>query len=379
MKKYELSLSKNYVKDWTVADAVREFLQNAIDQEASVPDNDMYFQYAEGTQTLLIGNKSSVLNVNTLLLGTSSKVDDENSIGQFGEGYKIASLVLVRAGKDVTIYNYGNREVWKPRFVKSRRYGEDILTFFVDTKYIWEKTPNNDLIISIKGITPEEYKVIEENTLRLRSDLGDCIETDYGKILLDEAHSHRIYVNGLYVYSVPSLNYGYDVKPKYLTLGRDRNVVNTFDCQWLTSTIALDAFRLGYHSFVVDMVLNGYSDVKYVASSPNGQYSASYELKLALKEKFLNEYGEDAIPVDTDEDYNFYKNCGNKPIICNTLYASLLRGIIEPKHIETVRLSTRLAKVLKNIENRISTEDSEELKSIIKVLREQEGKEDTED
>lgn len=204
MGKYELTLTKDYVKDWMVADAVRELLQNAIDQEAQDSSNKMFFEYVVDEQLLRIGNKNSVLEARSLLLGATTKASDDKTIGQFGEGYKIATLVLTRLEKQVIFYNYGKNEIWKPRFVKSRRFGDEILTFFTE-KFIWSKTPDNNLTIEISGITKEEYEVIKQNTLQLRDEYPEHMKTIYGNIFATadgkavEELAGKIFVNGLYV------------------------------------------------------------------------------------------------------------------------------------------------------------------------------------
>ena len=93
MKKLELTIASNYVPTWTVVDAVRELFQNALDQ------GDYTWHFAAGTLTLTNCNTS--LSTSSLLLGTSTKAGDLATVGQFGEGYKIATLVLLRSGKQV--------------------------------------------------------------------------------------------------------------------------------------------------------------------------------------------------------------------------------------------------------------------------------------
>ena len=76
MRKYELSISADYVPGWGVTEAVREFFQNSIDEETRDSSNKMLFEYDEAEEKLIIGNKrrqtipdhSSVLLLSLILL-----------------------------------------------------------------------------------------------------------------------------------------------------------------------------------------------------------------------------------------------------------------------------------------------------------------------
>lgn len=94
VKCYELTLTPNYVSDWTFNDALRELIQNGTDQEVLDKENKFQIIYNGKEKTLRLVNQKSVLKINTLLLGRSSKANNEDTVGQFGEGYKIAALVL---------------------------------------------------------------------------------------------------------------------------------------------------------------------------------------------------------------------------------------------------------------------------------------------
>ena len=83
-------------------------------------------------ETLRFENLKSKLKINTFLLGRSSKTHDENTVGQFGEGYKISALVLNRLGKTFTVHNYGKNEIWTTRFINSRKWHDKILAFDVN-------------------------------------------------------------------------------------------------------------------------------------------------------------------------------------------------------------------------------------------------------
>lgn len=88
-KCYELTLTPNYVSDWTFNDALRELIQNGTDQEVLDKENEFQIIYNGKEKTLRLVNQKSVLKINTLLLGRSSKANNEDTVGQFGEGYWI--------------------------------------------------------------------------------------------------------------------------------------------------------------------------------------------------------------------------------------------------------------------------------------------------
>jgi len=319
MSKYELSLSPEYAAEWTLTDAIRELFQNALDQQTTQSDNTMFCRY-EYENRLSIGNKNSVLEAKSLLLGATTKAKDADTIGQFGEGYKIATLVLLRLGKDVKFFNYGKKEVWIPRFVKSRKYGATILV--VDTEsFVWKKPPDNDLTIVVKGITPDEYKEIVETNLHLQT-VSETLGTKLGNILLSPRHKGQIYVNGLFIKTVEKFVHGYDIKPKYLKIGRDRNLVDSFDIAWVTSQM----WRERQSSEIIKLVQDGAYDVSYITSISAWEPALNVDLTVQLQEAFTTTYGSSAIPVSnqTEADAVITKYTDAKPIIVADLHKNLM-------------------------------------------------------
>lgn len=235
MSTYELSLTSNYVADWDFPMAIRELIQNGVDQETIEPTNTFQISYEDGV--IRFANKKSKLKINTLLLGRSSKTRDENTVGQFGEGYKISALVLNRLGKTFSVHNYGKNEVWTTRFINSRKWHEKILAFDVDESI----SDRNGLVIEVGNVTQEEYDSIQSIWLGFKEGY-EKIDTSKGEILLDESEKNNIYVNGLYISCSADLQYGYNFKPKYLKLERDRKSCDSFNAKMLTSEMLNEAF-----------------------------------------------------------------------------------------------------------------------------------------
>lgn len=376
MARYELSLSPDYVIDWKVTDAIRELFQNALDQQTTDAANTMFFRWDAVEQALYIGNKDSTLDKSTLLLGKSTKRDDKSTIGKFGEGYKIAALVLTRLGHKMTIYNYGNREVWCPRLIDSRRYGSKILVFEIDSKYFWQDVPDDNLVIKIEGITPQHFENIKASNLHLQTDRLDTLDTRLGRVLLNPEQKGKLYVNGLYICTMKELEYGYDLPPDKVNLDRDRRIMSGFDVQWLTSGI----WRLTESDLLIDMTKREAYDTHYLGSTSVGNVTT--EIADKAFDGFVEEYGDNAVPVTNQaemERVNRVYGDEVKPVIVNSSYNHIITSspvykervlLLEEQAVE-VDLELAPKEVLEAlysfISYRLTDDDRKRFKHVIKL------------
>lgn len=366
MPKYELSISPDYVPGWTELDAVREIFQNALDQQTINPSNRMSWNFSKEDGCFWISSRQSRLTKDSLLFGVSSKANDVKTIGMFGEGYKLALLVLTRLGYDVTINNYSENEIWKPRIINSRRYGSKILIIDIEKKR-WANTPDENLTFMISGINAKIIADIGETNLHMKAP-KKVIETDYGRILMGRRHVSRVYINGLFVSMKPGFIYGYDIKPEYLTIGRDRNLIGDFDLAWVTSKMWAQA--TAHPLLASNMIKNGSPDTQYM---DNFRSNAS-ELVKTMEADFKGTYGKIAVPVSSQEEYDTVKKSYKKvkPIIVKELVKTILTDSTKetlrtaPKRRDTRQPSEILSDFRKKIRVQLQTKELNEFGRIIK-------------
>lgn len=313
MKRYELGMSLEYVANWGIVDAVRELFQNCLDEETLDPENKMSFDYNEETGILRIGNRKGKLETRTLLLGTSTKRDDKSTIGQHGEGYKVATTVLLREGYGFKIYNYSNRELWTAKVVKSRRYGQDIGVFDVE-KTKMKNDPNNSIVFEVSGVSKEDYESIKESNLWLQDiELTDQVTAEgYGRVLLDEKYSGKVFVRGLYVCTKSYMTYGFDLEPKLVDLDRDRGLVDSFNLQYSLGKLIVHTENSSLIKSIKGTWEGEY--IRYFASDVRSKISEVYES--ALRD-FYKKNGQDAVPCDNQDEFNLLHSKGYNAVLVN--------------------------------------------------------------
>jgi len=325
MKRFDLGMSINYCPTWGVVESVREFFQNAHDEEIVNPENKMYFGYDKDSKTLCIGNKNGRLTTNTLLLGQSSKRDNSETIGQHGEGYKVATVVLLRNGKGVKVYNRADKEVWTAKTIKSRRYQADVVVFDIEKVSIFKSVPDHDLIFEISGIDEDEYNAIVDSNLFLQdlregedyitSNPGYPLTTHMCKVLTGEKHAGKLFVGGLYVTTSKYAKYGYDFAPGLVKLDRDRGFIDGIDLQFLTAKVISatgDTELINEAKNFWDGSYFKYYLSNYKSVFDNSSYAEMFDKSY---QEFLDENGEDAIPVQTTDDFNRLSRNGFNPVL----------------------------------------------------------------
>lgn len=380
MAKFELSLTPDYVPTWTYLDGIRELVQNAVDQEACSDKgtNMMFWDYDVKEQRLTIGNKTSVLETRSLLLGATTKSANNKAVGQFGEGYKIAALVLTREGKPMTIMNYGKREIWRPRFVKSHRYGEKILTFFITKDSVINKVPKGHLMISVDNITPEEFEEIKCRTLKFQDNYPN-ICTPCGEILTGPEHKGKVFVNGLYITSKENFEYGYNFNPDILQLDRDRSMITDFDLKWHTSDMWLRVTDSSPDIWgrIKLMINAGASDVHYI--NERAEFSAmSTKLSIVADMAhldFISTHGADAIPVSSQKEIDELPK-GARTVVVNNVAAAVIKKstkYVPPEPEEGLPFREAIKQWMENWSFR---PDAEEMIQLINILKEHTDYED---
>ncbi len=251
-KIYELPISSNYVHNWGIPEAIRELLQNAIDSETD--GHKMVISF--NNSTLAISNLGCNLSISSLVLGQTNKVDPTKYIGTYGEGYKLALVVLLRNNLKVRVYTNG--QMWVPTFAMSSK-------FKVETLHIEVLTGStvDQITFEIEGLSIEDFEAIRQNSLAMSKamgyNIGATIPTQYGDILVEPRYRGKMFVNGLYVQTDYSFQYGYDFKPEYLQLDRDRRAINYYKARELTAKALTSQSNV---QLVRQAITKSYTDVR---------------------------------------------------------------------------------------------------------------------
>lgn len=237
MKDIELTISTDYAKHWGIHEALRELYQNAFDREdegraSSISTHSVYEYYGGYVDGVLtIGNRRTELEKKTLIFGNCGK---KGSRGMYGEGYKLAFLVLLREGCSVKMYN--GDEIWTPVIYKSRKFDTEMIKIKIEKKEYSE-----DFDIVIDNLNEYEYESYRDMNVRLK-DVYNYRQTVMGQILTDEEDSGKIYVGGLYVITDNSYKYGYNINHNEVELDRDRQHIQYWELRCVTTKMHYDYY-----------------------------------------------------------------------------------------------------------------------------------------
>ncbi len=267
-KNYEITISPNYVNNWGINEAIREILQNAIDGDRNGYEKNIYYS----GNTLYISNKDISLSAKDLILGCSSKTEQDGMIGKYGEGFKLALAVLLRKGMSVVINN-GNK-AWIPSFKISEQFETQVLN-------IEESDGGNggELTFIISPVDEQLYKSLLNYFPCINNSFGNVVNCDNGQILLDKKFKGKMYVEGLYIQTDYNFQYGYNFNSDVVELDRDRKAINYYELRALTAQSIVTAEECNKEIF--DAITDSCIDVRDIK-----------EVIDEASESFLEEYRE---------------------------------------------------------------------------------------
>ncbi|MGB9855852.1 MAG: ATP-binding protein, partial [Caldisericum exile] len=202
-----------YRKHWSTWEAIRELFQNALDSDKNTAK--IYKENGD----LIIEDKGRGMQVKHLLLGISDKEDKENARGQFGEGLKIALIVLKRLGYDVEIISNNLHCTVDTIEIE----GEKCLKINYEHN---GKTFNGTQIIihDYDGETYQDRFVLGGNkTVLYHNDY-------YGDILEKEKEYGELFVKDIYVTKIGNSEFSYNLKQ--VKLEESRNIADEWSLRY---------------------------------------------------------------------------------------------------------------------------------------------------
>jgi hypothetical protein len=253
-------ISKSYIADWETKDAIREVLQNQYDginmkigksnikvipkgtdrlnafefEFRHKETNELYgeIKYNETFKELEVWNVGS-LETADLLLGCQKGEQGRSNneiIGRFGEGMKLAALTFLKNGIDYRILTTGEEWIFKieadPKFTRNGQPQDCLFLYTRDITGEDINTYKDKVYVILSNIDKNIWKEQIDNFLWLtQQEKGKVIVEENGKvigeILLGEKFCYKNYVKEIYVDKIGG-QFGLNLNIK---LDRDRNCI----------------------------------------------------------------------------------------------------------------------------------------------------------
>jgi hypothetical protein len=262
MKILDFNMSAEYCSDWGYLEALREVAQNALDLDCEA-------SYEIFNQAIVVQTFDTEIPLNCFTLGVSQKSD--GSIGKYGEGLKLAMMILTRLETNPVIFTGKSKISGQFRTNEITREDTFCLVFEVLEYSSSDTIFTCDLLDSYKS-------EIQKKLTPFGSFLGKPEHFDV------VGEGGDIYVNGLFVCRDKELTHSYNFAPDAIELNRDRNMVDG-----ISTALAVGHGNYGDPKQVFDMLINEAKDVSLL------EYYITPKMQTKIKNIFTYTYGD--VPI----------------------------------------------------------------------------------
>jgi hypothetical protein len=205
-----------------------------------------------------------VLPVDAFALGETTK--GSNDIGGFGEGFKLALLVLTRESRKPVIRFGTNLAVCG--FEEVDNFSSPLFEILVE--HHCEQLKGTSFTFTI---SEDEWKMLQHKLSPMAD--NPLPMPKFVNILHDRPG--EIFVNGLFVCKEERFKYGYNFSPRHIQLGSDRQIANPLGLAWETSRYWADDVH-GNEQHILRMMTEEVLDVQDIH-----YHISEYDAKLITK------------------------------------------------------------------------------------------------
>lgn len=363
VQKINMFLTEDYIPQWGFKEGLREFLQNQHDgiiNEISKEENLIikrigekyknfdnqedfdkflnfeFFEkgnneklgeilYDEKKRLLTITNKGEIILRNLYLGSKKEKKNNNEIIGQFGEGMKLGILSLLRKDKKVYIISSNNNFYFE--LCEGNFENDDSKILFCNLSKYHKNDMKNKVKVIISNITKNEWndEIFKFLWLLDRENFKIYLSEGYGKkigeVLAEPFFfENKLYCKGIYVQNIQILEKGKadEIKSKKipgfnvydLKLDRDRNFVqDTYDMKKILAKIWINALRINkrYSDYIPEFN-NKIEKKKEIAYSNLDAYDINYS-ELVYVDDYGNKYlSETLINLLSNKDNCFFQD-----------------------------------------------------------------------
>lgn len=362
VQKINMFLTEDYIPQWGFKEGLREFLQNQHDgiiNEISKEENLIikrigekyknfdnqedfdkflnfeFFEkgnneklgeilYDEKKRLLTITNKGEIILRNLYLGSKKEKKNNNEIIGQFGEGMKLGILSLLRKDKKVYIISSDNNFYFE--LCEGNFENDDSKILFCNLSKYHKNDMKNKVKVIISNITKNEWndEIFKFLWLLDGENFNIYLSEGYGKkigeVLAEPIFENKLYCKGIYVQNIQILEKGKadEIKSKKipgfnvydLKLDRDRNFVqNTYDMKEKLGKIWINALRINkrYSDYIPEFN-NKIEKKKEIAYSNLDAYDINYS-ELVYVDDYGNKYlSETLINLLSNKDNCFFQD-----------------------------------------------------------------------
>jgi len=266
-------ITLGYRKHWGEWEAIRELVQNALDSSED-------FEIKRDGCNTIIRDYGDGIAIRHLLFGVSEK--KEGARGQFGEGLKIALIVLKRLGYHVTIRSNGLLIETSEAILEGERC--------LKLVYRHINPPVKGTEITIHGYQGPTF---EDRFVNSRKNIiwsGNTVFGDKGEII-EEANT-ALYVKDIFVQELPNARFSYNLSN--VKLEESRGIADPF-------SLSLELGYLWRNVGIINLIVEFFRAVKekrweaknvYISSPP--RYPAKW------RAAFHEVYGKNAVVKTSD-------------------------------------------------------------------------------